>query len=137
LVKRRGCFFFSLFFLKHFIHGLFYTTGSLDKCIKKRNQFCSKLYKKIHFVSLRVEKDGIKYWPIIFLPFHHLKKVVLISIFWKVKAIYSTIKEKGIAFVYLVRRFGYQGEGLWLEQGMMGMQGCLMERRGRGEHRVV
>lgn len=30
--------------------------------------------------------------------------------------------------------FGYQGEGLRLEQGMVGMKGCLMERGRRREH---
>lgn len=33
--------------------------------------------------------------------------------------------------------FGDQGEGLRLEQGMMGVKGCLMEGGRRGEHRRV
>lgn len=33
--------------------------------------------------------------------------------------------------------FGYQGQGLRLEQGMMGVKGCLMEGGRWGEHRRV
>lgn len=49
---------------------------------------------------------------------------------------YSTINERNAdedSFSW----FGNQGERLRLEQSMMGVKGCLMERGRRGEHRGV
>lgn len=60
------------------------------------------------------------------------KKVVLITI--QKKSNIQHNKWERIAFADSFSWFGDQGEGLRLEQGMMGVKGCLMERGRWGEH---
>lgn len=60
------------------------------------------------------------------------KKAVLIPIVKKSNIQHNTWD--AIAFADSFGWFGYQGEGLRLEQGMMGVKGRLMERGRGGEH---
>lgn len=104
---------------------------------KKRNQFCSKLYKKYIFVFIeRCRKGDGQILTNNISSFSLFRKKSCSNNYFFLKekqSIYSTIngEERKIAFVNSFSWFGNQGEGLRLEQGMMGMKGLVEGQRGR------